>query len=114
MTGGVSWPLVELATSTAPAFSAGKPMRFISGMVKVPVVTVLAMDEPEIMPVIIDDSTAALAGPPRSAPSSAMATWMNQLPPPARSSRAPNSTKRKIIVVETPSATPKTPSVCIQ
>ena len=49
-------------------------MRFISGMVKVPVVTVLAIDEPEIMPVIIEDSTAALAGPPLSAPSSAIAT----------------------------------------
>ncbi len=47
MTGGVSWPLVEDATSTAPAFSAEKPVRFISGMVKVPVVTTLAIDEPE-------------------------------------------------------------------
>ena len=31
ITGGVSWPLVEEATSTAPAFSAGRPVRFISG-----------------------------------------------------------------------------------
>ena len=47
MTGGVSCPLVEEATSTAPAFSAGKPVRFIKGIVKVPVVTVLAIEEPE-------------------------------------------------------------------
>ena len=114
ITGGVSWPLVDEATSTAPAFSGAKPMRFINGMVKVPVVTVLAMDEPEIMPVIIDDSTAAFAGPPRRAPSSAIATLMNQLPPPALSRSPPNNTKRKIIVVDTPSATPNTPSVCIQ
>ena len=47
MTGGVSWPLVDDATSTAPAFSGVKPVRFINGIVKVPVVTVLAIDEPE-------------------------------------------------------------------
>ena len=47
MTGGVSCPLVEEATSTAPAFSAEKPVLFISGIVNVPVVTVLAIDEPE-------------------------------------------------------------------
>ena len=41
------------------------PTFFISGMVKVPVVTTLAMDEPEIRPVMAEDTTAALAGPPR-------------------------------------------------
>ena len=65
MIGGVSCPFVEDATSTAPAFSAGNPTFFITGMVKVPVVTTLAMDEPEIIPVIAEDTTAALAGPPR-------------------------------------------------
>ncbi len=89
-------------------------MRFINGMVNVPVVTVFAIDEPEIMPVIMDDKTDAFAGPPRNAPNRAIATLINQLPPPARSNRAPNRTNKKIIVVETPSATPKTPSVCIQ
>ena len=47
ITGGVSWPLVDDATSTAPAFSAENPVRFINGMVKVPVVTVFAIDDPE-------------------------------------------------------------------
>ena len=47
ITGGVNWPLVDEATSTAPAFSGVKPVRFIRGMVKVPVVTVLAMEDPE-------------------------------------------------------------------
>ena len=54
--------MVEDATSTAPDFSGLNPMRFISGMVNVPVVTVLAIDEPEIMPVIIELSTDASAG----------------------------------------------------
>jgi len=76
MIGGVSWPLVEEATSTAPAFSEENPTRFISGMVKVPVVTTLAIEEPEIRPVIAEDTTAALAGPPRKCPSKAKATRM--------------------------------------
>ena len=47
MTGGISCPLVEAATSTAPALCGGSPTFFISGMVKVPVITVLAIEEPE-------------------------------------------------------------------
>ena len=47
MTGGVNWPFVDDATSTAPAFSGEKPVRFINGIVNVPVVTVFAIDEPE-------------------------------------------------------------------
>ena len=76
MIGGVSWPLVEEATSTAPAFSGVKPTRRISGMVKVPVVTTLAIDEPLTMPVSAEDTTAALAGPPRMWPIAAKATRM--------------------------------------
>lgn len=111
MTGGMIWPLTELATSTEPAFSGVNPTRFISGMVKVPVVTTLAMDEPEIIPVIIEESTAALAGPPRMWPSSAKASLMKKLPAPALSSIEPNSTNRNTKAVETPSGTPKTPPV---
>ncbi|MNU05957.1 hypothetical protein D3C72_2509610 [compost metagenome] len=70
------WPLTEAATSTAPAFSAEKPVRFIIGMVKVPVVTTLAIDEPEIIPVSPEATTAALAGPPRRCPSRLNASWM--------------------------------------
>ena len=69
MTGGVRTPLTDEETSTAPAFALLKPTRFIRGMVKVPVVTTFAIDEPEISPVIADEITAALAGPPRIWPS---------------------------------------------
>jgi hypothetical protein len=55
---------------------SGKPTRFMSGMVKVPVVTTLAIELPEMMPVAADDTTAALAGPPRMWPSSAKALLM--------------------------------------
>ena len=49
----------------APAFSELKPTLFINGIVNVPVVTTLAIEDPEIIPVIADDTIAALAGPPR-------------------------------------------------
>ena len=48
----------------APAFTAGMPIRRMTGIVKVPVVTTLAIEEPEIMPVMPDARIAALAGPP--------------------------------------------------
>ena len=45
-------------------------------MVKVPVITVLAIDEPEIIPVMPEATTPAFAGPPRNVPSIAKASWM--------------------------------------
>ena len=48
----------------------------MSGMVKVPVVTTLAIDEPEITPVEAEATTDALAGPPRKCPSSEIADLM--------------------------------------
>ena len=41
-----------------------------------PVVTTLAIDEPLMIPVAADETTAALAGPPRMCPSSANALLM--------------------------------------
>ena len=65
MIGGMIWPFVDAATSIAPALVPGIPMLRMTGMVKVPVVTTLAIDEPDIMPVMPDARMAALAGPPR-------------------------------------------------
>jgi hypothetical protein len=48
----------------------------MSGMVNVPVVTTLAMEDPEIKPVAAEDNTAALAGPPRMWPNKAKADLM--------------------------------------
>ena len=45
-------------------------------MVKVPVVTTLAIDEPEISPVVAEATTAAFAGPPRMWPSNEIADLM--------------------------------------
>ena len=74
MIGGINWPLVLAATSMAPALIPGKPIRFIRGIVKVPVVTVLAILDPFTMPVNPLASTAALAGPPRNRPSAEKAS----------------------------------------
>ena len=45
---------------TSPACSEVRPPRFMSGMVKVPVVTTLGMDEPEIRAVMAEPTAAAL------------------------------------------------------
>src|SRR3546814_19643934 len=73
ITGGMIWPFTEEATSTAPAFSAFRPTRFIIGIVKVPVVTTLAIEEPEMRPVEAKAATAALDGPPGRCASSSTA-----------------------------------------
>ena len=48
MIGGINCPPVEAMASIAPATRGRKPMRFIMGMVKVPVATTFATEEPEI------------------------------------------------------------------
>ena len=110
MIGGMSWPLVEAATSMAPAFTAGMPMRRMTGMVKVPVVTTLAIDEPEIIPVMPDARIAALAGPPLKRPTIAKERARKYCPAPALSSSAPKSTKRKTKLTETLIGMPNTAS----
>ncbi len=74
ITGGMIWPLMEDAVSTAPAFTALKPVRRIIGMVKIPPETTLEIEEPEMTPLSADETTATLAGPPRRCPSRASET----------------------------------------
>ena len=74
---------------------------------KVPVVTVFAIDEPEIMPVIPDPKIAAFAGPPRILPTIAKAKSKKYFPPPAVSSNAPNKTNKNIKSTDTPIGIPK-------
>ena len=64
MTGGVICPPVDDAASTAAAKWRLKPILIMVGMVSAPVVTVLAMDDPEIEPRSAEDTTETLAGPP--------------------------------------------------
>ena len=72
-----------------------------------PVVTVFAIEEPEIKPVIPEPNIAALAGPPLILPTIENARSRKYFPPPAVSKRAPNKTNRKIKSTETPIGIPK-------
>ena len=69
-------------------------MRFIKGMVKVPVVMTLATAEPDTEPNMPLVTTATLAGPPAWWPVSASAKSMKSLPMPMRSASAPKITNR--------------------
>ena len=48
-------------------------MRFMLGIVSEPVDTVLAIDEPEMVPKNADETTLTLAGPPVYLPATTMA-----------------------------------------
>ena len=100
-------PFTDEETSIAPAFSFEKPVFFIIGIVKVPVVTVFAIEEPEIRPVIPEPKIAAFAGPPLIFPTMANARSKKYFPPPAVSNNAPNNTKRNIKSTDTPIGIPK-------
>ncbi len=89
MTGGMIWPIVEAEASTPAAKWAGYPVRFIRGIVKEPVVTVLATELPEIIPKNVLETTAALAGPPLVHPVRAKAMSVKNSPAPVLRSRVP-------------------------
>ena len=106
ITGGIICPLTEDDTSIAPAFSFENPVFFIIGIVKVPVVTVFATEEPDIIPVMPDPKIAALAGPPLIFPTKAKAKSKKYFPPPAVSKSAPNKTNKNIKSTDTPIGIP--------
>ena len=64
----------------------------MAGIVSEPTVTVLAMDEPEIMPKSPDPKIETLAGPPTKRPKAAEARSMKKRPSPIRVASTPNST----------------------
>src|SRR3546814_18931369 len=84
----------------APASCGRKPVRFMSGMVKEPVVTTLATEEPEIEPNSAEVRTAILAGPPRQRPATAVPRFMKNAPAPEPSTKAPKIMKGKTQVAK--------------
>ena len=114
ITGGIRAPPEEAVASTAPATCASNPIRFISGMVKVPVVTVLATALPEIVPIIPLTAMEILAGPPLNFPKIEVATSMKNSVPPQAPKKAPNVTKRKMNLVITFKGMPNIPFVVIK
>ena len=73
MIGGIICPPVDATASTAPANWFLYPMRFIIGIVMLPVPATFATALPEIIPNSALDMTATLAGPPRILPATPFA-----------------------------------------
>lgn len=61
-------PMTDDDDSSPVAKCAGYPVRFINGMVNVPVVTLFVMELSEIIPKNVLDTTAVFAGPPHVLP----------------------------------------------
>ena len=70
------------------------------GMVKLPVPTTLATEEPETVPMRPEERTATFAGPPAAQPAIALAISIKNLPRPVDSRYAPKRINRKIKVDE--------------
>ncbi|MBA7564735.1 hypothetical protein ES708_06402 [subsurface metagenome] len=85
---------MEATGSTAPAKTGLYPILFIKGIVKLPVVTVLAVELPDTVPIIPLETTAAFAGPPLVYPVRAVAKSIKNLPAPVLFNIAPNKIKR--------------------
>ena len=111
MIGGMIWPPVEAAASTAPANSPGYPVFFIIGIVTEPVVTVLPTLDPETMPHRALEMTATFAGPPEAEPAMLFAHAMKKSEMPVDSRNAPKMMNSTMYVLQTPTGVPMTPVV---
>ena len=80
------------------------------GMVKDPVVTVLAIALPEIDPMAAEARTDAFAGPPRYRPAAANDKSIKNLPAPVTCRKAPKSTKLNTAPAAIPSGAPNNPA----
>ena len=67
-------------------------MRIIIGIVRDPTVTVLAMEDPEIIPKRPEAKIETFAGPPEKRPASAVAKSMKKRPSPMRVASTPKRT----------------------
>ena len=94
MIGGKNCPPTEADASTAPATCALKPVRFIKGMVNVPVVTVFAIALPATEPKKPDVTTETFAAPPIERPASDIGKLIKNCPTPDFSKNAPKKIKR--------------------
>ena len=114
ITGGIRAPPEEAVASTAPATWDSNPILFMSGMVNVPVVTVLATALPEMVPIIPLTPMDIFAGPPLIFPKSAVAISMKNCVPPQALKKAPKAINRKIKCVVTFNGIPKIPFLVIK
>ena len=80
------------------------------GIVNEPVDTVLAMEDPEIVPKNADDTTLTFANPPVYRPAITVAISTKNWPRPIRCANTPNNTKWNTTVETIHNVTPKMPS----
>ena len=111
MIGGMICPPELAVASTAPAKAGGKPIRFIVGIVKAPVVATLATAEPESIPKKELAITATWPGPPRIRPPPSFARSMKVLPTPVAKRTGPKITNSAISRLVMSVSNPQTPSV---
>ena len=88
-------------------------MRFISGMVKIPVATTFATALPLIVPKRALATISALAAPPARRPTSRSAASMKSCPPPVAEYTTPNRMKYQTKFTEVSVVTPRMPCVAI-
>ena len=80
------------------------------GMVKEPVVTVLAIALPDIDPMAAEANTDAFAGPPRYLPAAAKDKSIKNWPAPVTYKKAPNKTKLNTAPAAIPIGAPYKPA----
>ena len=80
-------------------------------MVSVPVVTTLAIELPEIVPIAALEMTATFAGPPRRRPATEMQMSIKYLSAPTHWRNVPNARNPKSSVAAIPVSEPNIPSV---
>ena len=93
-----------------PANWGRKPLDFIKGMVITPVDAVLAMAEPEMVPVSAEDRTATKAAPPLILPATILENSITKLLAPETIRNPPKIIKSVMLVTEMVVRIPNIPS----
>ena len=109
MIGGMIWPPLDAVASIPPAKAGLKPRCLISGIVKVPVPTMLATVLPDIVPNRLEATMAAWAGPPRVRRVARKENFSRVSPAPVPSSITPNRMKISTMLITMLVIVPKMP-----
>ena len=109
MTGGMICPPLLAAASAAPAMCGLSPIRFIKGIVNVPVVTTLPDALPDTVPMSALEPTAARPAPARIFPKRPKAKFTKKRPAPDSCKNAPKIKNMMMKVAEMMTKKPNTP-----
>ena len=110
MIGGINCPPVEEAASTPAANCGRNPFDFINGIVMTPVEAVLAIADPDMVPVKADEITATNAAPPRNLLAITFDISMTNSDAPDTTRNAPKIMNKVILDEEIEAIMPNMPS----